>query len=64
MSVEERVAKLEVRMDNLEDETQKQTRMLEGQNDKLLSIQKVLWMTFGAVGVVEFGIRIIELFKK
>lgn len=64
MSVEERVSRLEVRMDKLERETEKQTIILEKQSDRLFRIERVLWMTFGAVGIVEFGIRILEIFKK
>ncbi len=64
MSIEERVARLEVRMEDLEKETEKQTKILQDQNKRLYGIERVLWMTFGAVGIVEFAIRFLEIFKK
>jgi len=45
-------------MEFLEKETSKQTSMMEGIGERLVKIEKVIWLAFGALGIIQFGIQV------
>lgn len=61
--MEGRITRLEVRMDYLETETRKQTNILEGQNVRLLRIERLIYILIGVVVTIEFGLKLLGLLK-
>lgn len=57
-NLEVRLTELEMRMEFLEKETSKQTAMMEVIENRLVKIEKVIWLAFGALGIIQFGIQI------
>jgi hypothetical protein len=63
-SVRDKVIRLETRMDYLERETVRQTKLLEEQDARMRRIEKIMWALLGAVAVLDFGLKLYDVLSK